>query len=173
VIPGVVVSVAERYHPATRQAQAMKRRAFVTGLGVVLAAPLGAEAQRVRTVPRIGLLGPATPDQAVPFIAVFRQRMRDLEWIEGENFALEGRWAAGKIERFPELAAELVRLNAAVIVAWSTPAVIAVKRATSTIPIVMASSGAAVETGLVASLARPGGNITGLSILGAEYARST
>ena len=149
----------------------MDRRTFVTGLGTILAAPLTAEAQQARKVWRIGLIGPATPKQAEPFVAVFRQRMRELGWVEGENYTIDQRWAAGQHERFPDLATELARSNAMVIVAWSTPAIMAAKQATRTIPIVMASSTDAVESGFVASLARPGGNITGVSLLTSELSR--
>jgi len=95
--------------------------------------------------------------------------MREHGWIEGKHFAVDERWAAGRIDRFPEFAVELVRSGAAAIIAWSTPAVLAAKRATDTIPIVMASSGDAVRAGLVASLSRPGGNVTGVSTLGSEF----
>jgi putative ABC transport system substrate-binding protein len=97
--------------------------------------------------------------------------MREHGWIEGQHFALHQAWAAGKPDRFPDLAAEIVRSNATVIVAWSTPAVVAAKQATNTVPIVMASSGDAVGAGLVASLSRPGGNVTGVSLLTSELTR--
>ena len=139
----------------------MTTRLIITALLLALAAPLSAEADQARKLFQIGLLGPGTPKQAEPFVALFKQRMREHGWIEDEHFVLIQRWAAGKHDRIPDLAADLVRSNATVIVAWSTPAIIATKRATSTIPIVMGSSADAVGLGLVASLSRPGGNVTG------------
>src|SRR5262249_3019814 len=139
----------------------VNRRAFVTGLGSVLAAPLRVGAQQATR--RIGFLAAGTPSTAADRIAVFSQRLRELGWVEGRNVAIDYRWAEGPPERFTELAAELVRLKADVIVTWGTAPVAAAKRATSTIPIVFALAADPVETGLVASLARPGGNATGLS----------
>ncbi len=127
-------------------------------------APLVAEAQRVAAVPRIGVLGTYNS----PFWEAFRQGLRDLGYVDGRTIAIEYRWTEGSDERFPDFAAELVRLKVDVIVTWGTPAPLAAKNATRTIPIVMASSGDPVGTGLVASLARPGGNITGLSSLNWE-----
>jgi putative ABC transport system substrate-binding protein len=128
-----------------------------------------AHAQPQMKPPRIGVLRagqlPPTPD---PALEAFRQGLRGLGWIEGQNLAIEYRWAEGRPERLPELAAELVRLNVKVIVTATEPAIRAAKQATSTIPIVMAAAGDPVATGLVVSLARPGGNVTGLSNLGRE-----
>src|SRR5690349_7181236 len=107
----------------------VNRRAFVTGLGAVLAAPRVAGAQQAGKVYRIGMLGPARGEQAGPYFAAFRQRMREHGWSEGTDFVLEIRLAEGRIELFPDLASDLVRSDVAVIVAWSTPAVIAAKRA--------------------------------------------
>jgi putative ABC transport system substrate-binding protein len=146
----------------------VNRRAFIAGTLVVFARPLTAPAQGPTTVLRIGLLGPASPEDAQPFVAVFLQRMREHDWIQGANIVLDGRWAGGKVERMPELAQDLVRSKVVVIVAWTTPGAKAAKRATSTIPIVMVGSGDAVGTGLVASLSRPGGNVTGVSFLQSE-----
>jgi putative ABC transport system substrate-binding protein len=101
---------------------------------------------------------------------VFRQGLRELGYVEGRNLTIEYRWAAGKEERLPELAAELVRLKVDIIVASATPTIVAAKRATSTIPIVMAAVGDPVGSGLVASLARPGGNVTGLTLMSTELA---
>ena len=127
----------------------------------LLAGPLVAEAQKAGKMPRIGFLsfrsGPRGPDEA------FRQALRDLGWIEGQNIAIEYRWGAGKQGRYPALAEELVRLKVDVIVTTGRTVTQAAKNATKTIPIVMAVGADAVEHGLVASLARPGGNVTGMS----------
>ena len=140
---------------------------FVALMAVLLfALPLAAEAQQAGKVWRIGVLGgspPSTPEAAHPWEALF-QGLRELGYIEGQNLAVERRWADGRAERYHELAAELVALKPDLIVAAATPSVSAAKRATSTIPIVMALAGDPVGTGLVASLARPGGNITGMSL---------
>jgi len=132
---------------------------------LLFAVPLAAEAQQAGRVWRIGVLGgspPTTPEAAHPWEALF-QGLRELGYIEGQNLLVERRWADGRAERYHELAAELVALKPDLIVAAATPSVSAAKRATSTIPIVMALAGDAVGAGLVASLARPGGNITGMS----------
>ncbi len=128
---------------------------FAFGL---LAAPLPAEAQQKGKVPRIGYLAPRS---AVP--KEFKQGLRELGYIEGKNIIFEPRFAEGKFDRFPRFAAELVRLKVDVIVTWSSPAARAAKKATTTIPIVMLARGDPVRRGLVASLARPGGNITGMT----------
>ena len=134
---------------------------------------LSAEAQQPAKVPRIGVLVPwpaPTPAAPSPLLEAFRQGLRELGHVEGQNIAIEYRWAEGKFERLPGLAAELVGLNVDVIVTSHTRAIEATKRATSQIPIVMAAAGDPVGMGLVASLARPGGNITGLSLLAPELA---
>ena len=137
------------------------RRAFIGALaGSLLAAPLVAEAQ---AIPRIGLLGDLPWDP-------LRQGLRDLGYTEGKNVLFEDRRSGGRNERWTELAEELVRLKVQVIVTSGTPAALAAKRATTTIPIVMAVTGDPLSTGLVASLARPGGNVTGLTQLGAGLA---
>jgi putative tryptophan/tyrosine transport system substrate-binding protein len=123
-------------------------------------------AQQPKKIPRVGVLRPGLA--AAPNYEAFRQGIRDLGYVEGQNVLLELRDGEGKAERLPDLAAELVRLKVNVIVTSSTPAIQAVKQATTTIPIVMAFSGDPVGTGLVASLAKPGGNITGLSDIGPE-----
>ena len=146
----------------------MDRRAFLGTLGL-LAAPL-AEAQQPGKLPTIGYLGANTPSAESQRIAAFVQRLRELGWIEGRTIAIEVRWAEGRNERFAEIAAELVRLKVDVIVTAGTAAVVAAKQATSVIPIVFAAAGDPVGTGLVASLARPGGNVTGLSLQAAEIA---
>jgi len=139
----------------------------------ILSTPLSTEAQQPAKVPRIGVLVPfpaPTPAAPSPTLEAFRQGLRELGRVEGQNIAVEYRYAEGKFERLPDLAAELVRLKVDVIVTSSDPAIRAVKQATTTIPIVMAVTGDPVGTGLVASLARPGGNITGLSLLAPELA---
>jgi putative ABC transport system substrate-binding protein len=141
----------------------MRRREFITFLsGAAVAWPLAARAQQP-TMPVIGFLGAATPASTSQWTAAFTQRLRELGWVEGRNVAIEYRWAEGRIERFAEIAAEFVRLKVDVIVTHSSPPVLAAKQATLVIPIVFATAGDPVGTGLVASLARPGGNVTGLS----------
>ncbi|HLC42804.1 MAG TPA: ABC transporter substrate-binding protein, partial [Methylomirabilota bacterium] len=134
----------------------------------ILAAPLAADAQQAGKVPRIGYLGVSSPSTEPHYVEAFRQKLRDLGYIEGQTVAIEYRWAEGQDDRLPGLAAELVSLKADVIVMTGTPGTLAAKQATKAIPIVMASSGDPVRLGLVASLARPGGNITGFTILGPE-----
>jgi len=144
---------------------------LVTLILSLLAAPLAAEAQGARQVPRIGWLGldAATAPRTQYFNEVFRHGLREYGWVEGQNVTIAYRSAEGRAERFTDLAAELVRLPVDVLVTWAGEAAIrALQHATSTIPIVMAVSAAPVETGLVASLARPGGNVTGLSIQAVE-----
>src|SRR5215510_4904552 len=142
----------------------MRRRKFIALLGGSAAAwPLTARAQQVGKLPTIGFLGATTPAGSGQLLAAFVQRLRELGWIDGRNVALEVRWAEGRSERFAEIAAELVRLKVDVILTHNTPPVLAAKEATSVIPIVFASAGDPVGTGVVASLARPGGNVTGLS----------
>jgi len=125
-----------------------------------LAAPLSVDAQPLTAVPRLGLLGDATSWDA------FRFGLRDLGYAEGKSVALEERSSQGRNERFPELASELVRRDVNVIITWGTPATLAAKQATKTIPIVMTHVGDPVRSGLVASLAHPGGNVTGVTALG-------
>src|SRR5262252_10306733 len=141
----------------------LKRREFITLLGVAVAWPLAARAQQPGKLPTIGLWGPTTPSVGSQRAAAFVQRLRELGWIEGRTVAIEYRWAEGRDERAAEIAAEFVRLKVDVIVAQGTPSVIAAKQATSVIPIVFAAVGDPVGSGLVASLSRPGGNVTGLS----------
>jgi ABC-type uncharacterized transport system substrate-binding protein len=142
----------------------MKRRDFITLLGSAAAAwPLAARAQQHAKLPTIGFLGSATPSSWGPWITSFLQRLRELGWTEGRNVAIEVRWGEGRSERFAEIAAEFARLKVDVIVTGGNPA-IAVKQATSVIPIVFAVATDPVGSGLVASLARPGGNVTGLSM---------
>ena len=149
----------------------MDRRAFVSGIaGALLVAPLAGHAQTAGKIHRIGFLAAASSsDRRIQgFFAAFRTGLTKLGYVEGQNIAIESRWAAGRYERLPGLAAELVRLKADVIVTAAVPAIQAAREATSTIPIVMAVVVDPVATGLVASLARPGGNITGLSAMTPE-----
>jgi putative ABC transport system substrate-binding protein len=139
------------------------RREFITLLGAAAAWPLAARAQQPGMLPTIGYLGSATPATQGQWVAAFVQRLRELGWIEGRTIAIEYRWAEGRTERFAEIAAELVRRKVDVIVTSGTAVVVAAMQATSVIPIVFAAAGDPVGTGLIASLARPGGNVTGLS----------
>jgi putative ABC transport system substrate-binding protein len=149
----------------------VRRREFITVLGGAAAWPLGARAQQqAGKLPTIGLLGANTPSAASQWVAAFVQRLRELDWIEGRTVAIEYRWAEGRSERFAEIAAEFVRLKVDVIVTWGTASVVAAMQVTSVIPIVFATAGDPVGTGLVASLARPGGNVTGLSNQAADVA---
>ena len=142
----------------------MKRRAFISLLGGAAAAwPLAARAQQPGKLPTIGFLGQSTRSAATEWTAAFVQRLRELGRIEGRTITIEYRWGEGREERFVEIAAEFVRLKVDIIVTAGTLAVVAAKQATTVIPIVFAGAGDPIETGLVASLARPGGNVTGLS----------
>jgi putative tryptophan/tyrosine transport system substrate-binding protein len=146
----------------------MDRRAFIGTLtGGLLAAPLAAEAQPAGKVPRVGFLAASSASDAANarWIEAFRQGLRDLGYVEGRNIVIEYRYAGEKYERLPALAAELVRLKVDVIVSHGTPGPLAAKHATSVIPIVMTSAGDPVASGLVSSLARPGGNVTGMSLM--------
>jgi ABC-type uncharacterized transport system substrate-binding protein len=127
----------------------------------MLVAPLATEAQPAGKVWRIGYLGAATASAHAGYVEAFRLGLRDHGYVEGRNLVIEYRWAEGKYDRLPDLAADLVRLKVDLIVTHGTPGSLAAKHATTTIPIVMTLSGDAVATGLVASIARPGGNITG------------
>ena len=140
----------------------MKRREFITLLGGAAAAwPLAARAQQAGKLPTIGYLGATTPSAESQRVAALVQRLREFGWIESRNLTIEYRYAEGRSERYAELAAEFVRLN---VVTYGTPAVAATKQATAVIPIVFAVAGDPVGSGLVASLPRPGGNVTGLSL---------
>jgi putative tryptophan/tyrosine transport system substrate-binding protein len=134
----------------------------------ILVAPLAAMAQPAVHVPRIGLLHSGSPATSQSHSDAFRQGLRDLGYLEGQNIVLEDRWAGGNPERLPALAAELVRLPVDVIVTGGTVGVQAAKHATTTIPIVAGGAGDLVGSGLVASLARPGENITGLTDISPE-----
>jgi putative ABC transport system substrate-binding protein len=142
----------------------MKRRAFITLLGgAAVAWPLAARAQQPANVHRIGFLGANTPSVQSQWTAAFVQRLHELGWIEGRNVAIEYRWAEARFERSPEIIAEFVRLKVDVIVTHGTANVAAAKETTSVIPIVFAAVADPVGNNLVAGLARPGGNVTGLS----------
>jgi ABC-type uncharacterized transport system substrate-binding protein len=140
------------------------RREFITLLGGAAAAvwPVAARAQQPSKLQTIGFLGPTTPSSQSQHLAAFVQRLRELGWIEGRDVAIEVRWAEGRDERYAQIANEFVRLKVDVILTHNTLPVLAAKQATSVIPIVFASAGDPVSTG-IASLGRPGGNITGLS----------
>jgi putative ABC transport system substrate-binding protein len=141
----------------------MIRREFITLLGGAAAArPLAGRAQQPK-VPTIGYLGSTTPSAQRPWTAAFVQGLRELGWIEGRTIVIEYRWGEGRNERFAEIAAEFVRLKVDVIVTYSAAPVLAAKQATSLIPIVFPAAPDPLGSGLVASLARPGGNVTGLS----------
>jgi putative ABC transport system substrate-binding protein len=131
----------------------------------VVAAALPSTAWEMARVPRIGYLGNSSPELEAELVAAFRQGLRDLGWVEGYTPVIEYRWAEGQYARFPELVTDLARLTVDVLVTAGTPGTLAAKRATHTIPIVMAVSGDPVGSGLVDSYARPGGNITGLTAL--------
>jgi putative ABC transport system substrate-binding protein len=143
----------------------MRRREFITLLGGAGATwPLATRAQQPAKLPTVGYMGSGTPATQGQWAAAFAQRLRELGWIEGRTVEVEHRWAQGRTERAAEIATEFARRNVNVIVTSGTALIVAAKQATSVIPIVFAAAGDPVGTGLVASLARPGGNITGLSL---------
>jgi putative ABC transport system substrate-binding protein len=147
----------------------MKNKIITLALGaMLLALCFAAEAQQPKKVPRIGFLSAASPSAIAARTEAFRQGLRELGYVEGKSIVIEWRWAEGKFDRLPALAAELVRLKVDVIITAGPQATRAVKEATATIPIVMAFDNDPVGNGFVASLARPGGNITGLSTLAPE-----
>ena len=148
----------------------MKRAAVPSILVAVVLLALGvtAEAQHQEKTFRIGFLDASTASGSAILLEGFRQELSKLGWIEGKNIGIEFRFAEQKLERLPDLAADLVRLKVDLIVVGGGPAALAAKKATTTIPIVVASAADPVAMGLVASLAQPGGNITGLSSLGIE-----
>jgi putative ABC transport system substrate-binding protein len=150
----------------------MNRRTFLCGLALgALGAPLASEAQPAAKIARIGYLGPVSPSAGARLLESFRQGLRELGYVEGQNILIDYRWAEGRPDRFPALAAELIQLRVDAIVTYNNPAVAALKQATRTIPIVVANMGDPVGSGFVASLARPGGNITGFSGLSEELSR--
>jgi ABC-type uncharacterized transport system substrate-binding protein len=145
----------------------MNRRAFLGSLGLV-AAPLGVGAQPAERIHRIGFLGNSTPALEANLVGPFRAGLRELGYVEGQNILVEYRWAEGKYERLAALVAELLARNVEVIVTAGTPASHAVKKATTSVPLVMVAVGDPVASGLVPSLTRPAGNITGLTSMGDE-----
>jgi putative tryptophan/tyrosine transport system substrate-binding protein len=145
-----------------------RRRFLVTSLAAAFAAPLAAEPQQPGRVWRIGILSPTSPSNAQALHDRLRAGLRDLGYVEGQNLIIEYRWAERKNDRLPGLAAELVHLRVDLIVANGTAGAFAAHDATNTIPIVMADASDPVRDGLVASLARPGGNVTGLTIFAPE-----
>ena len=151
----------------------MRSATFPLAVGLIAALafmPLETEAQQARRASRIGLLSPSSlsDPRTRAFVEAFRQGLRDLGWVEGQNMTIEYRWAEERTERLPELARDLARLKVDVVVAATSPAVQAAKEVSGTIPIVMTNAGDAVATGFVASIARPEANITGLSMMGGE-----
>ena len=147
----------------------MNRRTFIGLLGGAAAWPLAAWAQQVSRVPRIGYLSPSSASPGpLNYYDEFRRELRELGYLEGQNIVIDYRFADGRFDRLPQLAAELVQLNVDVIVSVVTQASLAAKNATRTIPIVIVSVGDPVGAGLVASLARPGANVTGNSSMTIE-----
>jgi putative ABC transport system substrate-binding protein len=148
----------------------VRRRALIAALGSTAAWPLLARAQQPKRLPTIGFLGAGTASAGSQWAAAFVQRLRELNWIEDRTVAIEFRWTDGHNERTTEIAGEFVKLKVDVIVTYANTVADATKRTATTIPIVFAAAGDPVGTGLVASLARPGGNVTGLSLQQPEIA---
>src|SRR6516162_6393331 len=144
----------------------MRRREFIAGLGSAVAWPLVAQAQQP-AMPVIGFLNGGLPDGYATNVAAFRQGLKETGYVEGQNVVIEFRWAEGQYDRVPAMAAELVRRQVTVIVA-NSPGNLAAKAATTTIPIVFTVANDPVQIGLVGSLSRPGGNVTGATQLGVE-----
>jgi putative ABC transport system substrate-binding protein len=145
----------------------VKRRQFITLLGGAVAWPFAARAQQQSTMPVIGFLNSASPDGYARFVESFRHGLKETGYVDGQNVTIEYRWAEGQYDRVPLIALELVSRGVAVIVA-NTPGVLAIKSAVTTIPIVFTASGDPVQMGLVANLARPGRNVTGVTNLALE-----
>ena len=148
------------------------RRGFLRAAVGGLLLPLAAEAQLASKVPRIGFLATNAPAAYPELVEAFRQGLRDLGYVEGQNIAIEYRWAEGRVERFADLAVELVGLKVDLIVATSSPLALAARNATKTIPIVFVTAADPLGQGLVAAIARPGGNVTGFSLLAPEIVAS-
>jgi putative ABC transport system substrate-binding protein len=142
----------------------MRRREFIAGLGGAVTWPLIVHAQQPAKLPIIGFLGATSPEQASQWVGAFVKRLGELGWTDGRTVAIEYRWAEAHTERYGEIAAEFVRLKVDVIVTWASAPVLAAKQATALIPVVFAAQMDPVGAGVVASLARPGGNVTGMSI---------
>jgi putative tryptophan/tyrosine transport system substrate-binding protein len=148
----------------------LRRRDFITLLGAAAAWPLAAYAQQTKRIFKVGHLESGLPSSSPYLLAAFQQGLRKLGYIEGENLFIERRYAEGLEERLPQLAAELVRFGVDVIFAIGPPQALAAAKATSTIPIVFVGGGDPVAIGLVKSLAHPGGNVTGLTLVTVELA---
>jgi len=147
----------------------MRNKILYLGLGAMLfALCVSAQAQQPKKVPRIGYLSSGSPSTNLGYLQAFLQGLRELGYVEGKNVLIEYKWAEGRFERMPELAEELVRLKVDIIIAPNSAIARAAKKATSTIPIVMANAGNPFGEGLVANLAHPGGNVTGLTNLSQE-----
>jgi putative ABC transport system substrate-binding protein len=142
----------------------MKRREFIALVSAAAAWPLSTNAQQAAKIPTIGFLGAATPAVANQWVNAFVKRLAELGWIDGRTVTIEYRWAEARAERYTEIAAELVKLNVNVIVTWGSAPVLAAKQTTKVVPIVFAAQMDPVGAGVVASLANPGGNVTGMSI---------
>lgn len=157
---GVVLNlIAEGY---------LRRRDFIKVIGVSVAWPLTARAQQTNRMPVVGFLNAAIADHYKKFTNEFRRGLREMGFVEGQNILVEYRWAEGQYERLPDLAADLINRRVAVIAATSTPAALAAKKATTTIPIVFTTGSDPVQLGLVTNIARPGGNVTGATQISLE-----